>query len=66
MPEKKIVVNISETGEIDAETFNMVGTECVEELDRLLKDLALESTTIKKEDFFRNTTKTDSTITIKK
>ena len=66
MPEKKIVVNISETGEIDAETFNMVGTECVEELDRLLKDLALESTTIKKEDFFRNATKTDSTITIKK
>ena len=57
MPEKKIVVNISDTGEIDAETFNMEGTECLEELDKLLKDLALESKTTKKEDFFRNSTK---------
>ena len=39
MPEKKIVVNVSDTGEIDAETFNMEGTECLEELDKLLKDL---------------------------
>ena len=41
MPEKKIVVNISDAGKIDAETFNMEGTECLEELDKLLKDLAL-------------------------
>lgn len=66
MPEKKIVVNISDTGEIDAETFNMEGTECLEELDKLLKDLALESKTIKKEDFFRNSTKVDNTIKVKK
>ena len=66
MSEKKIVVNISDTGEIDAETFNMEGTECLEELDRLLKDLALESKTTKKEDFFRNSTKNDNTIKVKK
>ena len=66
MPEKKIVVNISDTGEIDAETFNMEGTECLEELDKLLKDLALETTTTKKEDFFRNATKVDNTIKVKK
>ena len=66
MPEKKIVVNISDTGEIDAETFNMEGTECLEELDKLLKDLALESKTTKKEDFFRNSTKIYNTINLKK
>lgn len=66
MPEKKIVVNISDTGEIDAETFNMEGTECLEELDKLLKDLALESKTTKKEDFFSNTTKVENTIKVKK
>lgn len=65
MPEKKIVVNVSDTGEIDAETFNMEGTECLEELDKLLKDLALESKTTKKEDFFRNTTKVVNTIKVK-
>lgn len=66
MPEKKIVVNISDTGEIDAETFNIEGTECLEELDKLLKDLALETTTTKKEDFFRNSTRVDNTIKVKK
>ena len=66
MPEKKIVVNISDTGEIDAETFNMEGTECLEELDKLLKDLALETKKNKKEDFFRNSTKVDNTIKVKK
>lgn len=66
MPEKKIVVNISDTGEIDAETFNMKGTECLEELDKLLKYLALETTTTKKEDFFRNSTKVDNEIKVKK
>ena len=66
MPEKKIVVNISDTGEIDAETFNMEGTECLEELDKLLKDLALESEITKKPEFFKNSTKVDNTIKVKK
>ena len=66
MPEKKIVVYISDSGEIDAETFDMEGTECLEELDKLLKDLALETKTTKKEDFFRNSTRIDNTIKVKK
>ena len=66
MAEKKIVVNIIDTGEIDAETFNMEGTECLEELDKLLKDLALESKTTKKPEFFKNSTKVDNTIKVKK
>lgn len=66
MPEKKIVINISDKGEIDAETFDMEGTECLEELDKILKDLALESETTKKPEFFKNSTRTDNTIIIKK
>ena len=66
MPEKKIVVNISDTGEIDAETFNMEGTECLEELDKLLKDLDLETTKTKKEDLYRNSKQVDNTIKVKK
>ena len=66
MPEKKIIVNISDKGKIDAETFNIEGVECLEELDKLLKDLALETTTTKKEDFFRNSTKVNNTIKINK
>ena len=65
MSEKKIVINISDTGKIDAETFNMVGTECVEELDKLLRDLTLESKTTKKPEFFKNSTKSNNSITVK-
>lgn len=66
MLETKIVIDISDTGEINAETFNMVGTGCVDELDKLLKDLALESKLIKKEEFFKNSIKTENTIKVKK
>ena len=65
MAEKKIVVNINDKGEIDAETFGMQGTECLQELDKLLKDLALETTTVKKEDFFKEGTTINQTITTK-
>lgn len=66
MAEKKIIVNISDKGKIDAETFDMSGMECIEELDKLLKGLALESTTTKKEDFFKNSTKIENSIKVKK
>ena len=66
MSEKKVVMNISETGDINAETFNMEGIECIEALDKLLKDLALESKTIKKPEFFKNSIKADNTIKVKK
>ncbi len=65
MAEKKIVVNINNKGEINAETFGLQGTECLQELDKLLKDLALETTTVKKEDFFKEGTTINQTITTK-
>ena len=56
MSEKKIVIDISDKGEIKAETFGMQGTDCLNELDKLLKDLALESNIVKKDEFFKEGT----------
>lgn len=65
MAEKKIVINVNDSGEIDAETFGMEGVECLDALDKLLKDLALETETTKKEEFFKNSKKIDNTIKAK-
>ena len=66
MAEKKIVVDIDDKGGIKAETFGMQGTECLEALDKLLKDLALTAETIKKPEFFKEGTTTDNTVQAKK
>lgn len=66
MPDKKIVIDINEKGEINAETFGMQGTECLEELDKILKDLALQTETVKKDEFFKGETAVDNTIKVKK
>ena len=65
MEEKKIVINIDDSGVIDAETFGIEGVECLEALDKLLKDLALETETTMKEEFFKNSKKIDNTIKAK-
>ena len=64
MAEKKIVIDIDESGSINAETFGMYGTECLSELDKLLKDLALESKITKKDEFFKEGTVVDNTIKV--
>lgn len=66
MEEKKIVVDINETGEIKAETFGMQGTECLEELDKLLKDLALQTKVVKKAEFFKERTTVEKNVQVKK
>ena len=66
MEEKKIVIDISEDGQIHAETFGMVGTECVLELDRIMKDLARSTTRKKKPEYFKEKTVADTTIKVRK
>ena len=66
MADKKIVIDINNKGEINAETFGMQGVECLNELDKLLKDLALETTTTKKPEFFKEGTTIDNTIKVNK
>ena len=50
MEEKKIVVEVGKDGKIVAETFGMQGTECMDELDRLMRDLALSVESTRKTD----------------
>lgn len=52
MADKKIVIQLDDKGGINAETFGMAGTECIDELDKLMKGLALSVTTEKKKEFF--------------
>lgn len=65
MSEKKIVIQIDDKGGINAETFGMVGTECVEELDKLMKDIALLGSRKKKNEFFEQETTNVTKVTNK-
>ena len=66
MSEKKIVIQIDDKGGINAETFGMVGTECVEELDKLMKDIALLGSRKKKNEFFEQETTNVTKVTNKR
>lgn len=66
MAEKKIVIQIDDKGGINAETFGMVGTECVDELDRLMKDLALLGSREKKKEFFEQERTTSNKVVNKR
>lgn len=65
MAEKKIVIDIDDKGGINAETFGLVGAECVDELDKLMKDLAMAGTTTKKPEFYDQRIQTNRTVTNK-
>ena len=52
MSEKKIVISIDNAGNCDAETFGIYGSECIDELDKLLKDLSMDIKTNKKDEFY--------------
>lgn len=56
MTEKKIVVKIDSKGNLNAETFGMYGTECLDELDKLLKNIARNGKTTKKQEFYEQRT----------
>ena len=62
---KKIVVNINSLGEISAETFGIKGSKCLTTLDRLLKDIARETHTEKKPDYFDEGVSVDKSIKVK-
>jgi len=66
MKEKKIVIDISQNGEIKAEAFGMVGPSCVEEINKLLKDLALETSSYKKPEYYQQGVEASRAVTVKK
>ena len=53
MKENKIVVEIDENGKINAETFGMEGVGCIDELNKLMRDLATLTDIEKKPDFYK-------------
>ena len=64
MAEKKIVIDINEEGALHAETFGMRGTECIAELDKLMKDIARNGRSTKKPEYFKEGVATDNTIKV--
>lgn len=62
MGEKKIVINIGKDGSMDAETFGMSGMECLDEIDKLMKDLALSGSYQKKKEFYEQKSSVDQAI----
>ena len=64
MAEKKIVIDINEEGTLHAETFGMQGTECIAELDKLMKNIARHGRSTKKPEYFKEGVATDNTIKV--
>lgn len=64
MAEKKIVIDINEEGALHAETFGMQGTECITELDKLMKDIARHGRSSKKPEYFKEGVSSDNTIKV--
>lgn len=64
MDEKKIIIQIHEDGHIFAETDGMIGTECVDELDKLMKDIVLSTNRTKKAEFFKEKTSLSNDIKV--
>lgn len=62
MEEKKIIVQIDESGSVNAETFGIYGVECIEEIDKLMKDIALAGSYHKKSEFYEQKTSITQTI----
>ena len=64
MAEKKIVIDINEEGALHAETFGMQGTECIAELDKLMKDIARHGRSVKKPEYFKEGVSSNNTIKV--
>lgn len=66
MADKKIVVEIDEEGRIKAETFGMEGIGCVEELTKLMRDIATTTSSEHKPEFYKNKVVSNNTVKVKK
>ena len=66
MKERKIVVKVHEDGSFDAETFGFEGTDCVDELSKLMKDLAVVTKLEKKPEYYKNKIDTQTRVNQKR
>jgi hypothetical protein len=65
MDEQKIVVKIDENGDMNAETFGFDGQACVDELSKLMKNLAVVTAERKKSEYFKSKTIAQTKVTNK-
>ena len=65
MAEKRIIIDINEEGALHAETFGMQGTECIAELDKLMKDIARIGERTKKPEYFKEGISADTFVKVK-
>lgn len=56
MSEEKIVIKIKENGELSLETKGIFGPACIEEINKLIEDLALPLEYQKTDDFYTEIT----------
>ena len=63
---EKIIINIHVDGYLKAETFGMQGTDCVDELDKLMKGLTHKISCKKKPDYFKEKVKKENSIKVNK
>lgn len=52
MSEEKIIIKINEEGDIEVETFGIMGPICDEEIEKILKNIALTYEDTKKDEYF--------------
>jgi hypothetical protein len=62
MKDKKLVILINQEGQINAETFGYQGPHCVDEIHRLMKDIADLKNEIKKPEYDRGEIIRDNTV----
>ncbi|HOI47004.1 MAG TPA: DUF2997 domain-containing protein [Bacilli bacterium] len=66
MKKPYITINIDSDGKIDAETFEMEGIECLDELNRLMKDIASINDEMKKPEYYKSKIEHKTKVVIRK
>lgn len=66
MKDKQIIIDIDKEGNIYAETFNIEGIECIDELNKLMKEIAVLSSDEKKPEYFKKKIKNSEKVVITK
>jgi hypothetical protein len=66
MKEKRIVIEIDSKGNVHAETFHMEGIDCVDEIHKLMKDLATLKSNQNKPEYYKNKLSNNEKVKISK
>lgn len=66
MDKKQIIVDINNDGTVNAETFGFKGVGCVDELNKLMKNIASQVEATNKKEYYENEVNSINKVTIKK